>query len=578
MTGRAALPLATLLLVACGGEAPPPQPPPEPAPEPAPTASAAPAPAPEPASAVPPTVSSLGVGAMIFDDLGSWHRDVSATAEASPYFDQGLRLDYGFNHDESVRSFARAAQLDPTCALCFWGVALALGPNYNMPMMPERSRAAWDALQAAIAAAPKAKPVEQALIGALAKRYKSAEPLDPVQMAPFNKAYADAMRDVAKQFPDDEDVQVLFAEAMMDANPWKLWTLDGQAAPGTDEIVATLEKVLAKDPQHPGANHYYIHAVEASAHPEKAVASADRLAALMPGAGHIVHMPAHIYQRVGRYADASATNEKAIAADKAYASKTKPPGYYAMYQAHNYGFLAFSESMEGRGADCIAAARASAAVMTPDMMDSMPGMDFAVTEPLLAMVRFGRWDDLLKEPKPDEKYSILTAFWLHARGMALAARGYYPDAHTTLQQLQKLASSAPADLQVGVNNSAQDVFGVAAKILEARLATLEKSKDALALWADAVARADKLAYDEPDDWFYPVRHFQGAALLGAHKAKDAEAVYREDLRRHPRNGWALFGLWKSLAAQGKARDAKAAKKELDAAWAKADVKLEASAF
>jgi tetratricopeptide (TPR) repeat protein len=527
---------------------------------------------------VPATVASLGIGAMIFDDLGTWHRDVSSSPEAAPYFDQGLRLAYGFNHDESVRSFARAAQLDPSCALCFWGVALALGPNYNMPMMPERARAAWDALQAAIAAAPKAKPVEQALIGALAKRYKSAEPLDAQQQAPFNKAYADAMRDVAKQYPDDEDVQVLFVEAMMDLNPWKLWTLDGQPAPGTDEIVATLEKVLAKDAQHPGANHYYIHAVEASPHPEKALPSADRLAGLMPGAGHIVHMPAHIYQRVGRYADASAANEKAIAADKAYAQKTKPPGYYGMYQAHNYGFLAFSASMEGRGNDCIAAARAAAAVMPLGLMDAMPGMDFRVTEPLLAMVRFGRWDDLLKEPKPDEKYTILTAFWLHARGIALAARGYYPDAHATLEQLQKLASSAPADLQVGKANKAQDVFGVAAKILEARLATLEKSKDALALWADAVARVDKLAYDEPDDWFYPVRHFEGAALLDAHKAKEAEAVYRDDLKRHPHNGWALFGLWKSLDAQGKAKDAKAAKKEFDTAWAKADVKLEASAF
>jgi tetratricopeptide (TPR) repeat protein len=365
---------------------------------------------------------------------------------------------------------------------------------------------------------------------------------------------------------------------MMDLNPWKLWTLDGQPAPGTDEIVATLERVLAKDALQPGANHYYIHAVEASPHPEKAVPSADRLAGLMPGAGHIVHMPAHIYQRVGRYADASATNEKAIAADKAYAQKTKAPGYYGMYQAHNYGFLAFSESMEGRGNDCIAAARAAAAVMPLDVMDAMPGMDFRVTEPLLAMVRFGRWDDLLKEPKPDEKYTTLTAFWLHARGMALAARGYYPDAHATLEQLQKLAASAPADLKVGKANTAPDVFGVAAKILEARLATLEKSKDALAIWADAVARADKLAYDEPDDWFYPVRHFEGAALLDAHKAKEAEAVYREDLKRHPHNGWALFGLWKSLAAQAKTKDANAAKKEFDAAWAKADVKLEASAF
>jgi tetratricopeptide (TPR) repeat protein len=526
---------------------------------------------------VPASVSALGTGALLLDDLGSLHRAITASPEANAYFDQGLRLVYAFNHDEAVRSFARAAQIDPTCAMCFWGAALAMGPNYNVPMLPEAAKAAWEALQRAVALAPKGTPVEQALVSALTKRYKSAEPLDPAQMAPFNAAYAEAMRDVAKRYPDDDDAQVLFAEALMDVNPWKLWSLDGTPAPGTEEIISTLERVLTRDPAHPGANHYCIHAIEASPHPERALKCAERLVGAMPGAGHLVHMPAHIYQRIGRYADASATNEKAVKADLAYMQKTKPPGYYAMYLGHNYGFLSFSASMEGRSADSIAAARNAAKALPPPMIDMMPGMDFFVSEPLLAMVRFGKYDELLAEPKPDAKYRTMMAFWLHGHGMALAAKGKLAEARADLAELQKLTDGAPADLTVG-NNAAKDVYALAAKILEARIATLEKKKNALDLWADAVARGDKLAYSEPDDWFYPVRHYQGAAQLAASKAKDAEATYREDLRRHPHNGWALFGLWKSLEAQHKAREAKAAKADFEAAWAKADIKLTASAF
>jgi hypothetical protein len=562
-----------LTAASCGGEPPPPpQPPP-----PVASVSAAPEPPPPPPPPLPESVATLGVGALLFDDLGTLHHPVTASPEAQPYFDQGLRLDYGFNHDEAARSFARAAQIDPSCALCFWGVALTLGPNYNMPMLPERARAAWDAMQRAQALAPKATPLEQALIEALARRYKSAEPLDAAQMAPLGAAYADAMRDVAKRFPDDDDAQVLFAEALMDVRPWKLWSVDGQAAPGTEEIIATLERVLTRSPGHPGANHYCIHAIEASPHPERALPCAARLAGAMPGAGHVVHMPAHIYQRVGRYQDASAANELAILADKAYAAKTKAPGYYSMYQAHNYGFLAFSASMEGRSAASIRAARASAEVMMPGVC-AMPGMDFFVAEPILAMVRFGRWEELLAEPKPDPKYLEWTALWLHGRGMALAAVGKRAEARAELAALEKMAAAAPADLTVGVNNTARDVFTVAAKILEARLATLEKKKNALDLWADAVARADRLDYDEPDDWFYSVRHYQGAALLAHKKAKKAEAVYREDLVRHPHNGWALFGLWKALEAQHQDKQAKAARAEFEAAWAKSDIKLTASAF
>jgi tetratricopeptide (TPR) repeat protein len=526
----------------------------------------------------PPSVRELAKGAMLFDDLGTLTRPVTTSSpSAQRYFDQGLRLTYAFNHDEATRSFAMAAEIDPACAMCFWGVALTLGPNYNVPMLPARAKAAWEALERAKLLAPRTTPVELALVSALTTRYKGQDPLDPVAMHPFNVAYADAMRTIAKSFPDDLDVQVLFAEATMDINPWKLWTLDGKPSEGTEETVSTLERVIAREPNHPGANHYYIHAVEASPHPEKALPSAERLPGLIPGAGHIVHMPAHIFQRVGRYADASTANERAVRVDLAYMQKTTPPGYYPMYLGHNYGFLAFSSSMEGRSAVSLEAARHASKAMPPGMIDMMPGMDFFVAEPLLTMVRFGKWDDLLAEPRPDPKYPVLTGFWLHGHGMALAAKGRTTEALAHRDELLKLAAAVPPELLAG-QSSAKDVLGLAAKVIEARVATLQKRKDSLALWAEAVDLADKLAYAEPDDWFYPVRHYQGAALLSAGKAKEAEAVYREDLRRHPHNGWALFGLSKSLAALKKTAEAAAVNDEFDAAWKNADFKLASTAF
>jgi tetratricopeptide (TPR) repeat protein len=534
--------------------------------------------APPPAARPPASVAKLATGAMLFDDLGTYQMTVTASPEAQKYFDQGLRLTYGFNHDEATRSYAKAAELDPSCAMCFWGVALTLGPNYNVPMLADRAVAAWDALERALVLSPRAKPVEQALIGALTARYKGPEPLTPPAMQPLNVAYASAMRSVAKSFPEDLDVQVLFAESSMDVNPWKLWTLDGKPAEGTDEIVRTLELVLAKNPNHPGANHYYIHAVEASQTPERAIAAAERLPALMPGAGHVVHMPAHIFQRVGRYADASAANAQAIEVDLAYLKKTKPPGYYPMYLGHNYGFLSFSSSMEGRRSASLAAARQATTALPPAMLDMMPGMDFFVAEPLLAMVRFGAWDELLAEPRPDPKYPVLSVFWHHGHGMALAAKGRLPDARADHEAILRIAASTPEGVQAG-QSQARDVFVLAAKILEARMATLQKQKNALSLWAEATAMNDKLAYSEPDDWFYPVRHYQAAALLSLGKASEARQVYIEDLRRHPHNGWALFGVWQSLVAEKKpAAEIAAAKTEFDNAWSRADIKLTTTAY
>jgi tetratricopeptide (TPR) repeat protein len=515
---------------------------------------------------------------VLLPDLGTLHRRVTTKSkEAQAYFDQGLRLTYAFNHDEATRSYAKAAALDPECGMCFWGAALTLGPNYNVPMLPERSVMAWEALQRAVAAAPRGTPVEQALIAALAKRHKGPEPLDPPAMAPYSEAYAAAMREVAGRFPDDDDVQVLFAESLMDLEPWKLWSLDGRPGEHTPEIMATLEKVLARSPDHPGANHYYIHTMEASKTPSRALPSADRLAGLVPGAGHLVHMPAHIYQRVGRYADASEHNKRAAEVDLATLARVEPWGYYPMYLGHNYGFLAFSSSMEGRSAESIQAARDSAKALPPGMMDMMPGMDFLVAAPIFAMVRFGKFDELLAEPRPDPRYQVLTALWLHGHGMALASKGRFDEARKDHEELVRLGGELTPGLRAG-NNAAADVVEVAARVLEARIAEKQGKPEARAMWAAAVAKADTLAYSEPADWFYPVRHYQGAALLTARRYAEAEAVYREDLARNPENGWALFGLLKALRAQNEAKEAAAVEARFQKAWARADISLVTTAF
>ena len=389
---------------------------------------------PNAADAPPSTLAQWAEGAQLFDGLGSFHRKASTGSDAAQaYFDQGMRFIWAFNHDEATRSFAKAAELDPHCAICFWGVSLTVGPNYNLPMMAEpRAKVAWEALQQAQVNAGGASPVEQALIHALASRYQGAQPLDPSNEGPVLTAYAHAMQDVARHFPDDSDVQTLTAEALMNTNAWKLWALDGTPAPGTEEIVATLERVLAKDSLHPGANHYYIHAIEASPHPEKAVASAERLRGMMPAAGHLEHMPAHIMQRVGRYGDAAEANRRGAAADLDYFARTKPLDYYVMYTAHNYQLLAFSTVMQGRKAETLDAARRSRAIVSDDLLMDMPGVDWNAAELYMAMVRFGLWDDVLAETAPNAKLNGLTAGYLYAKATALAAKGRVAEAKQSL--------------------------------------------------------------------------------------------------------------------------------------------------
>jgi len=540
--------------------------------------TATPSTAPVPGS----TLAQWAQGAQLFDNLGTHvHKITTTSPDAQAYFDQGLRLVYAFNHDEAARAFAKAVEFDPTCAMCYWGAGEALGPNYNMPTMPERWKVLWETVQAAQRNAAHAAPVEQALIGALAKRYKGPESIGPDAMQPFNTAYANAMREVAEQFPDDDDVQVFFAEALMTANPWKLWTVDGKAAPGTDEIVATFETVLARNPQHPGANHYYIHAVEASPHPEKALAAAERLPRLMPGAGHIVHMPAHIFQRIGRYADAGAANREAAQIDVAYMDKAKPPVWYyygGMYLAHNYQFLAYAAAMQGRAVESLQAARNMRATLPDAVLHMGMGLDWYAAEPYFAMERFGRWNEAIAEPMPDPKLSGLSAAYHYARASAFAATGKLDEAIAEKAKLDAIAAATPTDAPAGLN-MAKDMIAMASLVASARIAAAQgKSDEAITALREAAMKEDALAYDEPADWFVPVRHLLGAQLLKAGKATDAEAVYRQDLQRHPDNGWALYGLAQALKAQNKTDAAAAADKQLAQAWKDADVKLAASAF
>lgn len=542
---------------------------------------------PQPASAaahampqLPATVADWAKGAKLFDGLGDFHRQITTNSrEAQQYFDQGMRFLWAFNHDESTRSFARAAELDPQCALCYWGVALTVGPNYNLPFMAEpRAKVAAQALALAQKNSAHTAPVEKALIDALVSRYLNAKPLDPASAGPVLAAYADAMSNVAKQFPEDLDVQTLYAESMMNRNAWKLWGADGKPAPGTLEIQKTLEYVLARNPRHPGANHYYMHTMEASPHPEKAVAAAEAVRGMMPAAGHLEHMPAHIMQRVGRYEEAAEANRKGAAADETYFTQTRPLDYYAMYTAHNYQFLAYSAAMEGRKAETLDAVRNSRRMISDEMLLAMPGFDWMLAEEYAALVRFGLWDEMLAKPAPNPKLNALTGGYLYGRGMAFAAQGRIDDAQKTVHELQALAAKLPADAPAGFNTG-QDIFALSAVVVQARIATAEgRTNDAIALLRDAVNREDKLAYDEPKDWFFPVRHLLGAQLLAAGQPKPAEAVYREDLKRNPANGWALYGLVAALEAQKKSVEAAKIARDFAVAWKRADIALKASAF
>jgi tetratricopeptide (TPR) repeat protein len=530
---------------------------------------------------LPMTLADWSRGAQLYEGLGEFHRQITTeSTDAQQYFDQGMRLMWAFNHDESSRSFAKAAELDPRCAMCYWGLALTVGPNYNLPMMAApRAEVAWAALQDAKKNALHVTAVEKALIEALAARYPNADPLDPATQIPVLTAYAAAMKQVSEKFPDDLDVQTMYAESMMNIRAWKLWTSDGKPAPDTQTIVATLESVLKRDPHHPGANHYYVHAIEASPHPEKAVTAAETLRGMMPSAGHLQHMPAHIMQRVGRYEDAAEANRRGAEADRRYLAATQPIDYYGMYVGHNYQFLAYSAAMEGRRAETLDAVAKSREAVPEKMLLEMPGADWYVAAYYLARVRFGLWDQVLAEPPPNPKLPGLTAGYYYSRGAAFVATGRVPEAKQALSDLEKAAAAIPVDSGAGVSNLAQNVSALSITVLRAQIAGAEHdSHTQRLLLREAIAQEDSLSYDEPPVWFLPVRHLLGAELLEAGKASEAEAVYRQDLKKNPHNGWALYGLSQALERQKKHEEAARVQSEFESAWTHADVVLATSAF
>ena len=515
----------------------------------------------------------------LFDDLGRYHRPITTRSpKAQAYFDQGLRLVYGFNHYEAQAAFREAARLDPTCAMCAWGVALTYGSNYNSPTDAERERGALTAVsQARTLAAMAATDRERALIAALATRHSASPTAD---RAALDRAYAEAMRDVSRRFPDDLDAATLLADALMNLRPWSLWTTEGAPQPGTEEIVATLERVLAVDPMHPGANHLYIHAVEASPDPRRAEAAADRLRGLMPGAGHMVHMPSHIYYRIGRYADAAEVNVRAVAADRAYFARSRPsPIYRMMYYPHNLDFVWHAAALEGRGAECVRAAREFAAAAPAEAVLEMPDMETAPAAPYFALVRFGRWAEMLAEPAPPARMLYVTGAWRYARGLAFLGTGRRDEAASELDRLRVVRQGVPAERTVAGFFKMSDMLALASEILAGEIAARGGDSDtAVKHLAEAVRIQDEHWFTEPPPWYFPVRQSLGAALLQAGRAAEAEAVYLEDLRRNPENGWSLFGLAQSLLAQNKTADAAAIDTRFRRAWARADVALTSSRF
>lgn len=517
--------------------------------------------------------------APLFDNLGDHHFSITSKVKlAQRFFDQGLTLAYGFNHEEAYRSFKEAIRLDPKCAMCYWGAAYVLGPNINLPMDPGLGFEAYTLAQEALQLASNTSKRERSYIEALAKRYAPAAPRD---RSGLDLDYANAMREVSQQFPDDMDAATLFAEALMDLTPWNYWTPDGQPTTYASEIVSTLESVLKRAPNHPGANHFYIHAVEASLDPGRAIPSAERLPSLVPGAGHLVHMPAHTYWRVGRYHDAAVANEHAIHTDETYMpDRGTVTGFYPIaYYPHNIHFLFHAAAMEGDSQEALQAARKLVAEIPEARYQDFPMLEDFKPMPLFAMARFGKWDDILREPKPEAKYQYTTGVWHYTRGMALVRLGQLDEAAAEQAQLEAIAGQPEMEsLILSSFNPAATMLKIGALTLSAELAGASgQSDEMIAKLKEAVALQDTLPYIEPPAWYYPVRQTLGAALLELGRLPEAEAVYREDLRQYPENGWSLFGLWQSLEAQG-ASEASQVQTRFEAAWTHADVMLTASQF
>jgi tetratricopeptide (TPR) repeat protein len=524
---------------------------------------------------------SLGTGAAgPYADVGGFHREIStASPVAQTWFDRGLALTYGFNHEEAIRCFEKAAEADPGCPMPWWGIAYCWGPNINnMDMDANASRAAWEACQKATAALSTrtVTDVERQLVEALSQRYAWPAPAD---RGSLNKAYAATMRSVYREHSKDPDVVALFAESLMDLRPWKLWSRDGKPAPETPEIVATIEHGLALDAHHPGLCHFYIHTMEASPTPEKALPYADNLRRRVPGAGHLVHMPSHIDVLVGQYEEAIIANCLAIDADRAYVKKQGADNFYTLYRVHNYHFVVYGALLDGQYQVALENAREIPRQIPAEMLDRFA--DFI--EAFLPMhyhvlVRFGRWQEILAEPMPEAERHISRSFHHYARGIALSTLGRVSEAEAEQKLFLKEKALVPSS-RIQFQNSVADILDIARLMLEGEIEYRKRNHEhAFELLRDAVARDDALNYDEPWGWMQPARHALGALLLEQGHVDEATSVYREDLRRHPHNGWSLHGLAECLQKKGDVAGARKAQAEFEEAWARADVSINASCF
>jgi hypothetical protein len=515
--------------------------------------------------------------APIFRGLGRHHHTITTQYElAQRYFDQGLTLCFNFNHAEAIRSFEAAASIDPDCAMAWWGVAFACGPNINAPMFDEAVPKAWDALQKAIAAKGKASQSERDYIEALAKRYAKEPPKD---RSPLDQAYADAMRGLAKKYPEDLDAQSLFAEALMDTAPWNYWQPDRTPKPAAKEALGAIEGVLSRVKAHSGADHLYIHLVEAGPHPDKGVPSADRIGKLTPKAGHLVHMASHIYVRVGRFHDAVTVNERASAVDESYIKAEKPAGMYpGGYYTHNVHFLWYANDILGRSKDSIAAAGKVSGYTLDLRCGAIEGPRQRYL-PLLAWARFGRWTDILNQPEPAKEYPFDRTMWHYARALAFAGQSKSEDADREYAKFKELAASEQVKAMDNPYFPGSKILAVADHVLAGKIASARGRKEEMVeQLRKAVAAEEDIQYMEPPYWYYSVRESLGAALLGSGRPVEAEKVFQEDLKELPENGWGLFGLAESLRAQGKTADANRVEKRFKKAWRHADVELDLAWF
>jgi len=512
--------------------------------------------------------------AALLPGLGSHtHKIATTSAEAQKFFDQGLVLAYGFNHGQAIRQFERAAELDPRSPMPLWGIALAHGPNINdFEMDRERAKTADGYVKKALALTSDANPRERAYVEALAKRYSSDPAAD---LKKLQVDYKDAMAALAKAYPADLDAQVLYAESLMTLRPWQLWDRDGKPADVTPEVIRVLESVLKRSPRHPGANHYYIHTMEASPTPGKALASAKRLETLVPAAGHLVHMPAHIYARTGDFVASANSNAAAAGVDERYMQRTNTRSsfYLSMYYNHNVHFESYAAGMAGQYARAQQAARKLASIVTPGV-EQIPMLEGFIPQQYYVLLRFAKWDDVLAVPAPASQLALATTMWHYARGVAFAGKGDAAGAGSAQQAFAEAAAKIPGETPVGVLNTAGQMFAVARPLLAGRIAAAEGNHAAAVdHYRTAVAAEDLLVYDEPPTWYYPVRETLGAALIAAGRPADAEQVFKDDLRYNPKNGRSLFGLWKAIEAQGRNADAARAGAEFRRVWSVADVTL-----